>query len=131
MEQPPGFIDQDHPEHVCRLRKAIYGLKQAPRAWYNELRRFLLASGFTNSLADASLFVYNSNGTLLYMLVYVKHIVLTGNNTQQLDRFIQALSTRFSLKDLGSLSYFLGIESHHSSHGLLLTQRRYVAELLK
>lgn len=131
MMQPPGFINQDNPTAVCKLNKEIYGLKQEPRAWYNELRRFLLASGFTNSLADASLFVYNSNGTLLYMLVYVDDNVLTGNNTQQLDRFIQALSTRFSLKDLGSLSYFLGIEAHHSSHGLLLSQRRYVADLLK
>ena len=32
MAQPQGFTDTDHPNHVCRLRKAIYGLKQAPRA---------------------------------------------------------------------------------------------------
>ena len=25
MEQPPGFVDQDHPSYVCKLRKAIYG----------------------------------------------------------------------------------------------------------
>lgn len=130
MMQPLGFINQDNPKAVCKLNKAIYGLKQAPRAWYNELKRFLLSSGFRNSLADASLFIYNQNGTLLYMLVYVDDIVLTGNNTQQMERFIQALSTRFSLKDLGSLSYFLGIEAHRTSHGLLLTQRCYIADLL-
>ncbi|GJX06417.1 retrovirus-related pol polyprotein from transposon TNT 1-94 [Tanacetum coccineum] len=28
-----GFVDLDHPTHVCRLKKALYGLKQAPRAW--------------------------------------------------------------------------------------------------
>nr|GEV51447.1 hypothetical protein [Tanacetum cinerariifolium] len=27
-----GFIDPDHPEKVCHLRKALYRLKQAPRA---------------------------------------------------------------------------------------------------
>ena len=32
MSQPSGFIDQDFPSYVCKLRKAIYGLKQAPRA---------------------------------------------------------------------------------------------------
>lgn len=41
--QPPGFIDTNHPNHVCRLRKALYGLKQAPRAWYQELSRFWLS----------------------------------------------------------------------------------------
>ena len=30
MHQSPGFIDQNYPSHVCRLRKVLYGLKQAP-----------------------------------------------------------------------------------------------------
>nr|GFC35050.1 retrovirus-related Pol polyprotein from transposon TNT 1-94 [Tanacetum cinerariifolium] len=30
--QPGGFIDDDHPSHVYKLKKALYGLKQAPRA---------------------------------------------------------------------------------------------------
>lgn len=55
--QPPCFVNADHPHHVCRLHKALYGLKQAPRAWYRELSNHLLKSGFTNSLADTSLFI--------------------------------------------------------------------------
>ncbi|GJR63872.1 retrovirus-related pol polyprotein from transposon TNT 1-94 [Tanacetum coccineum] len=30
--QPDGFVDQDNPNHVYKLKKALYGLKQAPRA---------------------------------------------------------------------------------------------------
>ncbi|KAL9271581.1 Retrovirus-related Pol polyprotein from transposon TNT 1-94-like protein [Drosera capensis] len=37
IEQPPGFEDYEHPDHVYRLDKALYGLKQAPRAWYEHL----------------------------------------------------------------------------------------------
>nr|GEX76170.1 copia-type Pol polyprotein [Tanacetum cinerariifolium] len=33
VSQPEGFVNPDHPTHVCRLKKALYGLKQAPRAW--------------------------------------------------------------------------------------------------
>lgn len=65
---------------VCKLCKVIYGLKQAPRTWYNELQTFFLQYGFKNSLPDASLFIYNNNGILLYMLVYVDDIIITGNN---------------------------------------------------
>ncbi|CAA7024341.1 unnamed protein product [Microthlaspi erraticum] len=130
MTQPPGFVNKDEPQAVCKLRKAIYGLKQTPQAWYNELRTFLLQYGFVNSLADASLFIYNNNGVLLYMLVYVDDIILTGNSQPHLDKFITSLSNRFSLKDLGTLSYFLGMEAQYLPDGLLLTQRRYIADLL-
>ena len=33
-EQPTGFVDATHPDHVCLLSRSLYGLKQAPRAWY-------------------------------------------------------------------------------------------------
>nr|GEW83928.1 copia protein [Tanacetum cinerariifolium] len=32
VSQPDGFVDQDNPNHVYKLKKALYGLKQAPWA---------------------------------------------------------------------------------------------------
>nr|GEV85936.1 integrase, catalytic region, zinc finger, CCHC-type, peptidase aspartic, catalytic [Tanacetum cinerariifolium] len=32
VSQPEGFVDQDNPSHVYKLKKALYGLKQAPHA---------------------------------------------------------------------------------------------------
>ncbi|GKB73711.1 retrovirus-related pol polyprotein from transposon TNT 1-94 [Tanacetum coccineum] len=37
VSQPDGFVDQDNPNHVYKLKKDLYGLKQAPRAWYDIL----------------------------------------------------------------------------------------------
>jgi len=37
MEQPPGYVDQTHPNLVCGLKKALYDLKQAPKAWSNKI----------------------------------------------------------------------------------------------
>nr|GEZ16497.1 copia protein [Tanacetum cinerariifolium] len=31
VSQPEGFVDQEYPSHVYKLKKALYGLKQAPR----------------------------------------------------------------------------------------------------
>lgn len=128
--QPPGFVDADHPHHVCRLHKALYGLKQAPRAWYHELSNFLTQSGFINSLADTSLFILKKGTSLLYMLIYVDDIILTGNDNVLLQHTLDALATRFSVKEPEDLNYFLGIEAHRTSTGLHLTQRRYILDLL-
>jgi hypothetical protein len=37
MEQPPGYVDETHPNLVCRLKKVLYGLKQAPKAWSDKI----------------------------------------------------------------------------------------------
>jgi hypothetical protein len=37
MEQPPGYVDQTHPNLVCRLKKILYGLKQTPTVWSNKV----------------------------------------------------------------------------------------------
>ena len=123
MSQPPSFVDLDNPTHVCKLRKAIYGLKQASRAWYHELHKFLIALGFHNSHVDTSLFVLNGGVNLLYLLVYVDDIILTGNDDTMVHKFMQLLAHQFSLQDLGHLSYFLGVEVIPNDHGILLSQR--------
>ncbi|WVZ15108.1 hypothetical protein V8G54_012674 [Vigna mungo] len=130
MLQPPGFVNKSFPDHVCRLKKALYGLKQAPRAWYTELRVFLLSLSFVNSTADASLFIYQKSGSTLYFLVYVDDIIVTGSSSTELSNLISTLAARFSLKDLGCLNYFLGVEVIPSATGLFLSQRKYIIDLL-
>ncbi|GJV79716.1 retrovirus-related pol polyprotein from transposon TNT 1-94 [Tanacetum coccineum] len=56
VSQPDGFVDQDNPNHVYKLKKALYGLKQAPRAWYDLLLKFLLSQEFTKGTVDPTLF---------------------------------------------------------------------------
>ena len=130
MSQPPGFKDQSKPNHVCRLRKAIYGLKQAPRAWYSTLKDALIHLGFHNSKADSSLFIYRSGSLICYLLVYVDDLVLTGNDSSFVQSIIQQLGAKFSLKDMGNLHYFLGVEVIPTRAGLFLSQHKYVRDLL-
>nr|GEX72266.1 hypothetical protein [Tanacetum cinerariifolium] len=46
VSQPNGFVDQENPNHVYKLKKALYGLKQAPHAWYDLLSSFLISQDF-------------------------------------------------------------------------------------
>ncbi|CAA7017946.1 unnamed protein product [Microthlaspi erraticum] len=130
MEQPPGFVDKDHPSYVCKLNKAVYGLKQAPRAWYLELKAFLLSLGFKNSLADTSLFTLQVGKDFIYLLVYVDDILITGSTKAGIQRILNLLAERFSVKDPEDLNYFLGLEAHRTDEGLHLSQRKYIVDLL-
>ena len=57
VEQPPGFPNQDYPDKVYRLDKALYGLHQVPRAWYETLSTHLLDNGFERGQIDSTLFI--------------------------------------------------------------------------
>ncbi|OMO87955.1 Reverse transcriptase, RNA-dependent DNA polymerase [Corchorus capsularis] len=130
MKQPPVLYDKKNPEMVCKLKKAIYGLKQAPRAWYCALSNFLISFGFKNSIADTSLFIYQTGSILAYLLVYVDDLILTGNDGNFLQRFSTTLANKFSIKDLVQLHCVLGIEVLHTPKGLFLSQSKYIADIL-
>ena len=130
MEQPPGYIDPRFPTHVCLLKKALYGLKQAPRAWFQRFSSFLLTLGFSCSRADTSLFVFHQQSSLIYLLLYVDDIIVTGNNPSLLDSFTRKLHSEFATKDLGSLSYFLGLEASPTPDGLFISQLKYARDIL-
>ncbi|KAJ0491830.1 putative RNA-directed DNA polymerase [Helianthus annuus] len=122
MSQPPGFVDPSYPTHVCKLNKAIYGLRQASRAWYDELKTYLLSVHFKPSISDPSLFINKVTSSPIFILVYVDDIIITGANPSIIQSFIQTLAARFSLKDLGNLSCFLGIEVIPHNHVNKLSQ---------
>lgn len=108
MSQLQGFVDESRPQHVCQLRRSLYGLKQAPRTWFNELKAFILSLGFVNSKSDSSLFIHIDKSLVLYFLVYVDDLLITGNSPSAVQRVIESMAHRFSIKDLGDLHFFLG-----------------------
>jgi len=130
MKQPAGFIDKAHPDHVCLLHKALYGLKQAPRAWFDKFSKFLLSFGFVCSMSDPSLFVCVKNKDVIMLLLYVDDMVITGNSSKLLSSLLSELNKQFKMKDLGRLSYFLGIQAQFHSQGLFLSQQKYAEDLL-
>ena len=128
--QPSGFTDSAHPDFVCRLNRSLYGLKQAPRAWYSRFASFLLSLGFVEAKSDTSLFVYCRGTDLVYLLLYVDDIVLTASSTALLRRIIGTLQQEFSMKDLGELHHFLGMQVQRTPSGLFLSQRQYMVDIL-
>lgn len=109
MRQPPGF-EQTDKTLVCKLKKALYGLKQAPRAWFEKLTSTLNSLGFIASKCDSSLFFCSTKLYTNFVLVYVDNILVTGISKAVISHIDTALNREFSLRNLGQISYFLGVE---------------------
>ncbi|XP_019051759.1 PREDICTED: uncharacterized protein LOC109114100 [Nelumbo nucifera] len=86
--------------------------------------------GFTASNLDSSLFLFNKDGIIIYLLIYVDDLLTTSNDASAPSKFISQQATHFATKDLGDLSYFLGIEVTCFSFGLQLSQCKYIMDLL-
>ncbi|XP_034200148.1 uncharacterized mitochondrial protein AtMg00810-like [Prunus dulcis] len=132
MRQPLGFEDVEHPEFVCRLHKSLYGLKQAPRAWNAKFNGYLPALGFCPSHSDPSLFVKKDGADVVILLLYVDDIIITGSSPSLIQLVIDYSSTVFDMKDMGTLTYFLGLQITYGSNGdLFVHQTKYCKDLLK
>lgn len=129
MKVPEGL---PHPSnHVCKLKKSLYGLKQASRQWFAKLTFELVHQGFTQSKNDYSLFIKHTADSFILAAVYVDDIILTGNDIQSIQQLKSHLHRTFSIKDLGSLSFFLGLEVTYLPDGIALTQHKFTSELLR
>jgi histone deacetylase 1/2 len=56
---------------------------------------------------------------------------VTSSSSEAISALLRDLKSDFALKDLGDLSYFLGIEVKKEKDGILLSQEKYALDILK
>ena len=128
MQPPPGLSVESN--KICHLRRALYGLKQAPRAWFAKFSSTISRLGYMASHYDFALFLRRTNKGIILLLLYMDDMIITGDDLNGIQELRVFLSQQFEMKDLGHLSYFLGLEITHSTDELYITQAKYAFELL-
>ena len=128
MKPPPSLsVDSNK---VCHLRLALYGLKQAPRAWFAKFSSTIPHLGYMANHYDSALFLHRTNKGTILLLLYMDDMIITGDDLSGIQELKVFLSQQFEMKDLGHLSYFLGLEITHSTNEFYITQAKYASELL-
>ena len=79
---------------------------------------------------DSALFLRRTDKGTILLLLYVDDMIITGDDLNDIQELKVFLNQQFEMKDLGHLSYFLGLEIIHSTDGLYITQAKYTSELL-
>ncbi|XP_050121443.1 uncharacterized mitochondrial protein AtMg00810-like [Malus sylvestris] len=87
--------------------------------------------GFKASSSDSSLFVKQDGADVIILLLYVDDIILTGSSSQKVQEVITELAAVFELKDIGRLTYFLGLQVQYKVNGdIFVRQSKYIKDLL-
>jgi len=131
VDQPPGFEDHKHPNHVFKFKKALYGLKQAPRKWYERLSNFLLSHGYERGMVDKTLFIKKSNSEIILVQIYVANIIFGATQDRLCEEFVAAMKGEFKMSMIGELSFFLGLQVKQTKDEIFLFQSKYCKEILK
>ncbi|GKB55558.1 retrovirus-related pol polyprotein from transposon TNT 1-94, partial [Tanacetum coccineum] len=86
VSQPEGFVDQDNPLHVYKLKKALY------------------------SAVDPTLFTRQAGNDLLLIQIYVDDIISASTNTAMCNEFANQVTTKFKMSMMRQMSFFLGLQ---------------------
>ena len=109
MQQPDGYINEEYPDYVCKLKRSIYGL-------------------YMKSVKDP-------NGVIKFVILsnHVDDILLFSNDTSMLDEEKKLIGSKFKIDDMGEVKYILGmlIRRDRERGKMTISQPKYLEGILK
>ena len=84
---------------------------------------------FEENIVDQCIYLKVNEGEVIFFILYVDDILLATNDLGLLHETKKFLSKNFEVKDMGEVSYVIGIEIFYNrSQGLLgLSQKVYIS----
>ncbi|KAG6469653.1 hypothetical protein ZIOFF_070583 [Zingiber officinale] len=92
---------------------------------------YLQKNGFERSLVEPSLYMQKRDADFLVACLYVDDLIYTSTSKLLLEKFKKAMMDEFEMTDLGLMKYFLGLQVKQSKGEIIISQEKYVANILK
>lgn len=133
MKPPIGFLDEQNPNQVLKLKKAIYSLKQSGRAWNSTLDAALREIGFKPCNNEPCLYKANKGNKFQLIVVYVADIMIACSDKRDLEETKRNISEKFKVVDGGDVKHYLGmvIEREGDVRPISVGHKQYIKNLLQ
>lgn len=112
------------------MEKELYGLEQPPRAWYLRMDEYIQRLCYKKSYDGPNLYIKVVKNKLVIILSYVDDLLLIDVKGQ-IQECKKKLASKFGIKDIGLMHYYLGLEVLEGLDEIYLGQGKYVIEMLK
>ena len=116
---------------MYKLNKSLYGLKQSGRNWNLMLHKHLTGNHFVQNRSDHCVYSKQSQSGNVVVVVWVDDFIIAGSSKKLLCAAKHMMTEKFKMKDLGRLSYFLGIDFVQGDGYVKMNHRKYIQKLLE
>jgi hypothetical protein len=110
VKQTSGIVIPGVEHKVLQLHKALYRLWQEPRVWNVKLDATPRALGFARGETEHAIYVRRQGKFELIIRLYVDDLIVMGTSTTDIASFKREMEDQFRIRNLGVVSYYLGIE---------------------
>ncbi|KAL0427788.1 UNVERIFIED_CONTAM: hypothetical protein Slati_2953600 [Sesamum latifolium] len=133
MDQSEGFTSIGEEQKVYRLQKVHLRSQTSFPKLDHGFDEVIRGYDFIKNEHNPCVYKKISGSSVAYLVLYVDDILLIGNDVKMLGDIKAWLSTQFSMKDMGEVSYILGIKIYRDrfKRMLGLTQSSYIEKVLK
>ena len=108
MYQIQMYENFNKPDYVCKINKSLYGLPQSAFNFYNLVKEYFLSNGLLQSKIENCIYFNSTDKS--FVGTHVDDMIIMVPNENTMTRYKQMISSKFQIKDNGSITNFLGTE---------------------
>ncbi|GJW30061.1 retrovirus-related pol polyprotein from transposon TNT 1-94 [Tanacetum coccineum] len=131
VSQPDGFVDQDNPNHVYKLKHALYGLNKLLARERSLVKVSTPPINSTKRKPWIPQCSRRQGKDILLVQIYVDDIIFASTTPELCDQFLKIMCSKFKMSMMGKISFFLGLQISQSPKGIFINQSKYALESFK